>query len=167
MARNNDSQTGEGISVSLGTLGANTALKGDSTILAEQDGRVGTARLQGNIGGVTAGEMDRVLYGICQAYLSNAEIAEILVQGPRRERDVSKRAGYARLIGHVKSPMNGEPLESATSALFDSGWIKLNMEFMEEDPLFAVFYFNMSTAALTTGATTRVFAQSLPRWKGA
>ncbi len=166
MVKKHATQTGEVIALPMLALAALAAVKADSAVLAEQDGRTGTVRAQGFIIGVTAGEMDTILYGICQSYLSNAEIAAILVQAPRRDRDTAIRDGYARLIGPVMSPDNGQPLATITTVNFDSGWLKLNMEFMEEDPIFSMFLFNYSSGALTTGATARMFCQSVLSWKG-
>ncbi len=157
MTRKNEWQIGEIIILTPGTLAALTAIVQDSAVAVEVDGRLGTARIIGNWTG-TAGEAQRLVYGICQGGMTAAEVKAILEQTPERPNDTEIRTGYARIIGPIVSP--GQSAGFATYQV-DSGWVKLNMEFFDDSPTYALFLFNYESAPMTTGGDFRSFVQGL------
>ncbi len=163
MARKTDSQHGEYLTVTIAALATEDVIGSNSASVASRDGRVGAIRVLGEWAG-TAGDGRDLAYGISAGHLTDTEVEKILEQTPDRPRDTEMRLGYARVIGNIADPGNFDPA-AVTRLTIDSGWLKMNMEFLDEDPIYKLFILNLSTSAVTTGGTLRAFVQSLLSWK--
>lgn len=164
MTRKNEQRHGESLLLTIGALAAQAVVKINSATTMSRDGKVVTARVQGFWGG-TAGDCAFLSYGIAASFLTNADIAAILLQTPDRPRDVEERVGYVRLIGNV---MNPATVDTPALTSVDSGWVKLLVDFFDDETPYTVFILNHhTTAPATTGGTFRVFVESLISYPGA
>ncbi len=152
-------------SVALGTLANVTALK-LSTITLGEDFRILKSEILAKVGGLTAGEGDDLLFGICNAELTVAEISEaIVVDGPTNRND---RDGQEKAERNVKILSSSDQVLSAVDRAFlgENGgpMIISKHRWTYSDPEgWAFFVFN-NGSALQTGATAVAIATHYGVW---
>ncbi len=155
-------------SIALSTLGSGAAIKLSGLIALTEDFRLLKSEILADISGLTGGEADQLVLGMCNNELSNAEIAECIVAGgpvDRNDRLAQERAErWVKLLGKMVLTDS-----SGTQGYFRSETggpliiVKPRWTFSDPEG-WAYFIFNNGAAALTTGATARVLATNYGLW---
>ncbi len=134
----------------------------------EQDGRTIFARIiagmESDVGGIS--DHARALVGVSSQPYSAALQEEAIEAVPDRRIDGIKteQAGrFVRVLGPMMTPY-GDPLGQYHS-MFDSGWIKLNLEFFADmSTLFSIFVYNYDDSGFDAQTTFRMFTQARVRF---
>ncbi len=156
------------VTVALGTLAANTALKidtGKSTY--GEDFRMTRAELAVSVDGFVANELEKLQFGLANGELTVTEIGECLtVDGPTGAND---RVGAERAERFVNIYSMLTPSVTATQEWFrnPSGGpiivVKPNWTF-NDSQVWEWFVYNDAAAVATTGATVRLLATIYGVW---
>ncbi len=156
-------------SVSLGTLANNTALKLTNGVTLTEDFRILKSEIIALYRGLTTGEGEGLMLGICNGELSVAEIAEALtVDGPGDRNDRVNQEQAERAVWIIATPGFGTGAVGASQVNLKgpngSTIIEWKKRWTFSDPEgWDFFVFNLGTA-LTTGGNCNLLATNYGVW---
>ncbi len=155
----------ERTTITLGTLGANTALKQDSPLAILEDFRMIKSEIFASLDGATSVEGDgQIIIGIANDELTAAEIAECLtVDGPLNRNDRVAEEQVMRAV----FPLFAIPFKTLASqqGIHDNRPFEDTIRWTFSNPEgWTLFAFNMGSSALTTGGVIQLVNKYYGVW---
>ncbi len=157
----------EVFTLSLDALAANTAVKVPGAAITD-DMRILKSMIHASVEGLTAGEGNNLLFGICNDDLSAADIAASLSAGGplnRADRDIAELAErFTRVLSGSGQMDDGNTIRHFTGFHNEPVIQEVIRWTFTKGVGWAFYIFNHDGSALTTGATLRLYHQAFGVW---
>ncbi len=157
-------------SITVGALAGGTAVKSNTILAITDDFRLIKSQVVAAIEGLTAGEGNFLLFGICNSDLTAAEIAAGLEAGGplnRNDRDQQELAErFIRIMGAVRTERTpaSEVVKQVVNEM-GGPLLSENVRWTFSKGVgYSYFLYNYDNSTLTTGATLRSHVTNFGVW---